>query len=203
MTSKIEVPREFVEVIANSCDHTLEEINAVIQQARAMLAAPEAPRQGDELDASAERNAMQRQRDSALSELKRECDNTDAALRLLGFDPHVFRTDGGSLNLSKLRSSVAPLSPGHSGGGAGVVANDELQAIQDRHEAWKAGEAHGIESAARLIEKRMEDYINEHGSFDPETGAVEFPGNGEEYVGELVEISEAIRALDKVKELNQ
>lgn len=53
----------------------------------------------------------------------------------------------------------------------------------------------GIELAAKLIEKRMDDYINEHGTSDPEAGAVEFPGNGEEYVGELMEIVDLIRAL--------
>jgi hypothetical protein len=66
--------------------------------------------------------------------------------------------------------------------------------------------ADGVDAAAKLVEKRLDDYVNEHGSHDPETGAVEFPGTGEEYVGELMEISEAIRTLaclDKVKELNQ
>lgn len=53
----------------------------------------------------------------------------------------------------------------------------------------------GIERAAKLIEKRRDDYIEAHGSYDPDTGATEFPGNGDEYVGELDEIVEGIRAL--------
>lgn len=64
----------------------------------------------------------------------------------------------------------------------------------------------GIEAAAKFVEKRMDDYVNEHGSEDPETGSLELPGTGDEYVGELMEIADSIRALaclDKVKELNQ
>lgn len=53
----------------------------------------------------------------------------------------------------------------------------------------------GIELAARFVEKRLKDYVDEFGSTDPETGTVEFPGNGDEYVGELEEIIEGIRAL--------
>lgn len=40
MSLKIEVPRELLEVIANSSDKPLSEINDAIQQARALLAAP-------------------------------------------------------------------------------------------------------------------------------------------------------------------
>lgn len=53
----------------------------------------------------------------------------------------------------------------------------------------------GIELAARYVEKRRDDYVQEHGSYDPSTGMTEFPGTGEEYVGELEEIIEGIRAL--------
>ncbi|WP_430259842.1 hypothetical protein [Neorhizobium sp. IRS_2294] len=55
----------------------------------------------------------------------------------------------------------------------------------------------GIELAARFVEKRLNDYVQEHGSTDPETGTVEFPGNGDEYVGELQEIIDGIRDLNK------
>ncbi|TCM56191.1 hypothetical protein C8J36_103563 [Rhizobium sp. PP-F2F-G48] len=53
----------------------------------------------------------------------------------------------------------------------------------------------GIERAARFVEKRRDDYVQEHGSYDYETGFTEFPGEGLEYVGELDEIIEGIRAL--------
>jgi hypothetical protein len=52
------------------------------------------------------------------------------------------------------------------------------------------------EAAARWVEARMQSYIDEHGHNDPDTGAVEFPGNGDEYVGELMEIAEGIRSLE-------
>ncbi len=60
----------------------------------------------------------------------------------------------------------------------------------------------GIELAARWVEKRLEDYDSEHGSTDPETGTREYPGRGagEEYVGELMEIIEGIRALKTAPE---
>lgn len=52
-----------------------------------------------------------------------------------------------------------------------------------------------FETAAKWVDKRCDDYVNEHGASDPETGTVEFPGDGEEYVGELMEIAEGIRGL--------
>lgn len=59
------------------------------------------------LDASAERNAMQRQRDNERSMFERECDDADELIRLMGLDPEQFRTDGGSINLPKLRAAIA------------------------------------------------------------------------------------------------
>tara|TARA_R110002074_G_scaffold280676_1_gene452048 strand:- start:1138 stop:1461 length:324 start_codon:yes stop_codon:yes gene_type:complete len=52
-----------------------------------------------------------------------------------------------------------------------------------------------IEEAAKRIEQRRDDYIREHGSFDPETGIIELPGTGDEHVGELEEIAEDLRGL--------
>lgn len=57
-----------------------------------------------------------------------------------------------------------------------------------------------IELAVRWLEKRRDDYVHEFGSYDPETGATEY-GRGakgqarEEYVAELEEVIEGIRAL--------
>jgi len=59
--------------------------------------------------------------------------------------------------------------------------------------------ANAYETAAKWVEKRCDDYVSEHGSSDPETGMVEFPGDGEEYVGELMEIAEGLRALKQVE----
>ncbi|MBF8177213.1 hypothetical protein [Herminiimonas contaminans] len=53
----------------------------------------------------------------------------------------------------------------------------------------------GIEKAAKLIEQKVQDYVDDHGIYDRDTGAVEFPGDGEIYVGEMTELAEDIRAL--------
>lgn len=56
------------------------------------------------------------------------------------------------------------------------------------------------EDAAAWVEARRDAFIAEHGSTDPETGTLEF-GRGAhaeaktEYVGELDEIAEGLRAL--------
>jgi hypothetical protein len=53
----------------------------------------------------------------------------------------------------------------------------------------------GLDAAAKWVAKRCDDYVKEHGSYDYSTGQMEFPGNGEEYVGELEEIEEGIRLM--------
>ncbi|KAB2788159.1 hypothetical protein F9K97_03380 [Brucella anthropi] len=55
--------------------------------------------------------------------------------------------------------------------------------------------AQALEEAAKFIDKKVSDYVQEHGATDPETGAVEFPGWGDEYVSELEELAEDIRTL--------
>lgn len=62
--------------------------------------------------------------------------------------------------------------------------------------------ADGIELAARFLEKRLNDYCAEHGVTDPDTGTVEYPGNGDEYVYEMEEIIEGVRALASEGEVN-
>ena len=57
--------------------------------------------------------------------------------------------------------------------------------------------AAGVWAAVKAIEKRRDDYIREHGITDTETGTVEFPGGGEEYVAELDEIVESLQAIAK------
>ncbi len=53
----------------------------------------------------------------------------------------------------------------------------------------------GLRTAAKFVADRRDGYIEEHGSYDPETNATEFPGTGEEIVGEWDEIEEGILAL--------
>lgn len=57
------------------------------------------------------------------------------------------------------------------------------------------GRAIGIYAAAQLIERKVDDYCKDHGSYDPSTGQTEFSAAGEEYVGNLEELAEEIRAL--------
>lgn len=64
-----------------------------------------------------------------------------------------------------------------------------------REAVYLRGHCDGRESAARFVEARRDDYIREHGSYDPSTGMTEFPGNGDEYVYELEEIIDGIRRL--------
>jgi hypothetical protein len=58
----------------------------------------------------------------------------------------------------------------------------------------------GLELAAQWVEKRAADYDAEHGATDPETGTREYPGDGAEYVYELEEIAEGIRALSATQQ---
>ena len=44
---------------------------------------------------------------AAMEMLSQECDDSDALLRVLGLDPEQYRTEGGSLNLPKIRTALA------------------------------------------------------------------------------------------------
>ncbi|MEO0449058.1 MAG: hypothetical protein AAFZ74_01925 [Pseudomonadota bacterium] len=51
------------------------------------------------------------------------------------------------------------------------------------------------DAAADLIEQKVKDYHEEHGMYDPSTGCTEYPGEGGEWVHEMQELAEEIRAL--------
>lgn len=54
----------------------------------------------------------------------------------------------------------------------------------------------GIESAAAWVDKQREEYDNEHGRHDPDTGTFEFGNDAQrDYSATLEEIAEGIRAL--------
>ena len=57
-----------------------------------------------------------------------------------------------------------------------------------------------IREAAQIVSKRRDQYVQEHGSYDPSTGVTEFPGYGEELVLEWDEIEEEILAALRQKE---
>ena len=61
---------------------------------------------------------------------------------------------------------------------------------------WEQGWRDGIEAVGKLIDRKVSDYTSEHGSLDPETGAMEFSRSGEEYVSTLEELAEEIRAIN-------
>lgn len=56
----------------------------------------------------------------------------------------------------------------------------------------------GLEEASKFIDQRIAEYVQEHGMTDPSTGTVEFPGWGDEYVSELEELAEGVRALSSL-----
>jgi len=81
----------------------------------------------------------------------------------------------------------------------GLVRLSDAQALQARvlqlESALQTAEAVGIERAAKWVDIRRDAYVNQFGSYDPETGSTEFSTAGDEYVGELEDIAERIRGL--------
>ena len=61
----------------------------------------------------------------------------------------------------------------------------------ERDEAFGAG----VNAAADLVKKMVDDYDADLGSTDPETGSREYPGEGATWVCEMQELEESIRAL--------
>lgn len=61
----------------------------------------------------------------------------------------------------------------------------------ERDEAFGAG----VNAAADLVKKIVDDYDADLGSTDPETGSREYPGEGATWVCEMQELEESIRAL--------
>ncbi|UXY13826.1 ead/Ea22-like family protein [Chitiniphilus purpureus] len=53
-----------------------------------------------------------------------------------------------------------------------------------------------LDAAADTLVERANDYHHDHGSYDRSTGAWEYPGDGAQYLMELVEQADAIRAID-------
>lgn len=57
-----------------------------------------------------------------------------------------------------------------------------------------------LEEAAKAVDRRAQDYHDEHGIYDYSTGVTEYPGTGSESMEEWDEIAAAIRALKGGKE---
>jgi uncharacterized coiled-coil protein SlyX len=145
---------------------------------------------------TAERTEFMNERDDALTEIERLKGGQGEPVAWI--DPHSIQRH--SDNAKQWVRVSASLAENRANG-----YTQPLYTSQPAPVSVVPSFADGVEAAAKLVEKRMDDYVNEHGSHDPETGSVEFPGNGEEYVGELMDIIEQIQelaCLDKVKELN-
>jgi hypothetical protein len=104
--------------------------------------------------------------------------------------------------------AVRKTSNSHRGGSSAYLATEHwnegwnacLDATPPAQAEPSAQEPAGIKLAVRWLEMRRDDYVHEFGSYDPETGATEY-GRGakgqarEEYVAEIEEVIEGIRAL--------
>jgi hypothetical protein len=51
----------------------------------------------------------------------------------------------------------------------------------------------GMKTAAKLIADKAKAYHEEHGRTDPETGHCEYPGDGDDYYNEMMELAEEIQ----------
>ncbi|WP_151982457.1 hypothetical protein [Marinobacter salarius] len=63
------------------------------------------------------------------------------------------------------------------------------------HPPQSQGVPEGLEIAARHIERKADNYDQDHGTTDPSTGSREYPGDGAEYYAEMTELAEEVRAL--------
>ena len=57
----------------------------------------------------------------------------------------------------------------------------------------------GVERAARWVEQRLADFVRDHGFHDPDTGTLEFRGDGAEHAEELDFIAISIRGLKPIE----
>lgn len=74
------------------------------------------------------------------------------------------------------------------------LVKPEREALRERCDArtyWEAGR----EAAIARIQRDLDGYYKEHGTYDPETGVTEFSDAGQDYVSTLEELVESIREL--------
>lgn len=131
-----------------------------------------------------------------LDMLEVETDDTSIQklLRLTRVEqPVTGDADHPTLSQRSLAFAHAAVPDGLPSQAIGALVYYAAQAVQDAEA--KGSRAAGVWDAVKVVEKRRDDYIREHGNTDPETGCVEFPGNGDEYVAELDEIVEALQKL--------
>ena len=93
-----------------------------------------------------------------------------------------------------------PLLPKHPEPHTHTWTELELKAIQKygdvrAQHAYNNGRNEALEEAAFLIDTKIANYDAENGNTDPDTGTREYPGDGAEWVGQMYELAEEIRAL--------
>lgn len=76
-----------------------------------------------------------------------------------------------------------------------VMAEGISAVAQRLNEPSVGSTAAGVTKAVKWIERRRDDYVREHGSYDGSTGMTEFSEAGDEYLGELEEIIEGLQKL--------
>lgn len=103
--------------------------------------------------------------------------------------------DAGMIAVAVYRAMIAaaPQPPAQAVAHADDRAADLLADPIDARPG-AAVKAEGLRAASKLIADRRDDYIAEHGSMEWDTGAMNFPGNGAETVGEWDELIEMIDA---------
>lgn len=77
-----------------------------------------------------------------------------------------------------------------------------LAASPDVAALIREAEARWMERAAKLVDKRAEEYDRDFGIYDHTTGVTEYPGTGNESMEEWESISAAIRAETAVRSLD-
>ena len=71
-------------------------------------------------------------------------------------------------------------------------------AVMPERESFMAG----VKAASDHVSKIVEDYDRQHGITDPDTGTREYPGNGEEWVGQMLELIEDFTGIVAPTSLN-
>ena len=198
MTSKIEVSRELAEFlekhVSGTCTrHALPRL----EELRALLAAPEAPRQSEPVAWGAWRKSLNRFHYI-------EC-NVDYMQRTYGKASEDMGID---FELVPLYRHPAPLSPDHSGGGAGMVLPEReplpiTDGMDRLMEAYRLGEFR-LEGGSPTVEAMSCKSFDEH---EIALQAYDFESYSAGYQAAMYEEVKSllghIACLDKVKELNQ
>ena len=76
---------------------------------------------------------------------------------------------------------------------AGVEPATLLALLAGYEERDQLKHCEGMKTAAKLISDKAKAYHEEHGRTDPETGHCDYPGDGDDYYNEMMELAEEIQ----------